>query len=146
VSTIVSPPDAVIIPGVATANVDALRRGYEALNSGDLSEVHALLHPDIEWEEEGSAPEAGVHRGRDTFETFLRSWLESFDDFRIEPEQIVEDDDRLIALVRQSGTGRASGVEVEVRIAHVWTVQDGRAVRWQSYPSREEALASVPSE
>jgi uncharacterized protein len=128
---------------VATANVDALRRGYEALNSGDLSEVHALLHPDIEWQEDGAAPEAGVHQGRDTFETFLRSWLESFNDFRIEPEQIVEDDDRLIALVHQSGTGRASGIEVEVRIAHVWTIKDGRAVRWQSYPSREEALASV---
>ena len=48
---------------VATANVDALRRGYEALNTGDLSVVHTLLHPDIEWQEDGSAPEAGVHRG-----------------------------------------------------------------------------------
>ena len=129
---------------MATANVDALRRGYEALNGGDLSLVHALLHPDIEWQEDGSGPEAGVHRGRDTFESFLRSWLESFDHFRIEPEQVIEDDDRLIALVHQSGTGRASGVEVEARIAHVWTVADGRAGRWQSYPSREEALASVP--
>jgi uncharacterized protein len=140
---VITAAGAVIIRGVATANVDALRRGYEALNRGDLSGVHALLHPDIEWEEEGSSPEAGVHRGRDTFETFLRSWLDSFDDFRIEPEQIVEDDDRLIALVHQSGTGRTSGVEVEARIAHVWTVADGRAVRWQSYPSREAALASV---
>jgi len=126
---------------VPAANVDALRQGYEALNSGDLSEVHALLHPDIEWQEGRGAPEAGVHCGRDTFETFLRNWLESFDDFRIEPEQIIEDGDRLIALVRQSGTGRASGIEVEARIAHVWTVNDGRAVRWQSYASREEALA-----
>lgn len=90
---------------------------------------------------EQPAPEAGVHCGRDTFETFLRAWLESFDDFRIEPEQILEDEDRLIALVHQSGTGRASGIEVEARIAQVWTVKDGRVVRWQSYSSREEALA-----
>jgi uncharacterized protein len=123
------------------ADVDALRRGYEALNSGDLSEVHALLHPEIEWHEGGNAPEAGIHHGRDTFERFLRTWLESFDTFRIEPEEIVEDDDRLIAMVRQSGTGRASGIEVEARIAHVWTVKDGLAVRWQSYSNREEALA-----
>ncbi len=123
------------------ANVDALRRGYEALNSGHLSEVHALLHPEIEWQEGGDAPEAGIHHGRDSFETFLRTWLESFEAFRIEPEEIVEDDDRLIAMVRQSGTGRASGIEVEARIAHVWTVKDGLAVRWQSYSNREEALA-----
>lgn len=127
---------------VPTANVETLRTGYEALNSGDLSGVRALLHPDLEWQEDPASPEAGVHRGRDTFERFLRSWLESFDDFRIEPEEIIEDGDRLIALVHQSGKGRASGIGVEVRIAHVWTVEDGRAVRWRSYPSRERALES----
>jgi ketosteroid isomerase-like protein len=127
---------------VATANVETLRGGYAALNGGDLSEVLALLHPDLEWQEDSASPEAGVHRGRNTFERFLRSWLESFDDFRIEPEEIIEDGDRLIALVHQSGKGRASGIAVEVRIAHVWTVEDGRAVRWQSYPSRERALES----
>ena len=125
-----------------TANVETLRRGYEALNVGDLSGVRALLHPDLEWQEDPASPEAGAHHGRDGFERFLRSWLESFDDFRIEPEEIIEDGDRLIALVYQSGKGRTSGVEVEVRIAHVWTVQDGRAVRWRSYPSRERALES----
>jgi uncharacterized protein len=127
---------------VTTANVETMRRGYEALNGGDLSEVLALLHPDLEWQEDSASPEAGVHRGRDTFERFLRSWLESFDDFRIEPEEIIEEDDRLIALVRQSGKGRASGIGLEVRIAHVWTVKDGRAVRWRSFPSRERALQS----
>ena len=130
-------------PHVASPDVQALRRGYQALNEGDLSKVHELLHPDIEWHEDRGAPEAGIHRGRDSFENFLRAWRESFDDFRIEPEEIVEDGQRLIALVRQSGTGRSSGVDVAVRIAHVWTVQDGRAVGWRSYPRREDALASV---
>lgn len=129
-----------MIAGMPSQNVDALREGYEALNRGDLSGVRALLHPEIEWQEGPAAPEGGIHHGRDSFEAFLRKWLESFDSFRIEPEEILEHEDRLIALVRQSGTGRASGVEVEVRIAHVWTVKDGQAVRWQSYPSREEAL------
>ena len=126
-----------------SANVEALQRGYEALNRGDLSEVHALLHPDIEWQEGQGAPEGGIHQGRDAFEGFLRNWLESFDGFRIEPERIIEEDDRLIALVRQSGTGRASGVEVEVRIAHVWTVKEGQAVRWQSYQRSDDALPPV---
>jgi len=127
---------------VPTANVEALRRGYEALNRGELSEVRALLHPDLVWQEDLASPEAGAHPGSASFQRFLRSWLESFDDFRIEPEEIIEDGDRLIALVHQSGKGRTSGVGVEVRIAHVWTVEDGRAVRWRSYPSRERALES----
>lgn len=126
---------------MSDANVEALRRGYEALNRGDLSEVRALLHPKIEWEEGPGAPEGGIHQGREAFENFLRTWLESFQDFRIEPEQIIEDENRLIAVVHQSGTGRASGIQVEARIAHVWTVREGRAVRWQSFGSREDALA-----
>jgi uncharacterized protein len=123
---------------VAQANVETLRRGYEALNSGDLSHVHALLDPDIVWQEDQPSPEAGIHQGRETFERFLRSWLESFDDFRVEPEEIREDGDQLVVVVRQTGRGRTSGVEIAARLVHVWTVKDGRAVRWQSRPSREQ--------
>ena len=125
-----------------SANVEALRQGYQALNRGDLSGVRALLHPDIEWQEGPGAPEGGIHHGRDSFEGFLRKWVESFDAFRIEPEEILEHENLLVALVRQTGTGRASGIEVEARIAHVWTVEDGQAVRWQS-TSREDGLALV---
>ena len=123
-------------------DVDALRQGYAALNAGDLSGVRSLLHPDIEWQEGDGALEAGIHQGREGFESFLGEWLESFEDFRLEPEEIIEKEDRLIAVVHQSGTGRASGIEVEAQIAHVWTVKNGQAVRWQSYSSRDEALAS----
>ena len=122
-------------------DVEALRRGYAALNRGDLTGVRPLLHPEIEWQEGPGAPEAGVHQGRETFESFLGKWLESFDEFRIEPEEIIEDGDRLIAVVHQTGRGRASGIEVEARIAHVWTVKDGRAIRWQSFSTPEAARA-----
>ena len=53
---------------MAEANVEALQRGYEALNRGDLSVVLALLHPDLEWHEPGDSPHAGTHHGRDSFE------------------------------------------------------------------------------
>ena len=120
--------------------VDRLRRGYEALNRGDLAVVLGLLDPDIEWHEPAPSPEAGSHRGRDSFERFLRGWVESFDDFRVEPEDVIERRGRLIAVVRQTGRGRASGVEVEARLAHVWTVKDGRAIRWEAVADVDEAL------
>jgi ketosteroid isomerase-like protein len=119
---------------------DELRRGYEALNRGDLSVVLELLDRDIEWHEPAPSPEAGIHRGRDSFERFFRGWIESFDDFRVEPERVVESGTTLIAVVRQSGRGRASGVEVEARLAHVWTVDNGRAVRWEAVADADEAL------
>jgi ketosteroid isomerase-like protein len=125
---------------MSEAYVDQLRRGYEALNRGDVSVVLELLDPDIEWHEPSPSPDAGSHRGREGFERFIRGWIESFDGFRIEPEQVVERGDRLIAVVRQSGRGRASGVEVEARLAHVWAVEDGRAIRWEAIPDADQAL------
>jgi ketosteroid isomerase-like protein len=43
---------------VTEANVEALQRGYEALNRDDLSVVLELLDPDIEWHEPEPSPEA----------------------------------------------------------------------------------------
>ena len=126
---------------MAEANVEALQRGYEALNRGDLSVVLELLDPDIEWHQPERSPDAGTHTGRDSFERFLSSWIDSFDGFQVEPEQVVERDDKLIAVVRQSGRGRASGILVDARLAHVWTVQDGRAIRWETVGDPDDALA-----
>ena len=125
---------------MAEANVEALQRGYEALNRGDLSVVLELLDPAIEWHEPAPSPDAGTHTGRDSFERFFRSWIDSFDGFRVEPEQVVERDDKLIAVVHQSGRGRASGVEVDARLAHVWTVNEGRAIRWEAVANVDDAL------
>jgi ketosteroid isomerase-like protein len=126
---------------VSDANVEALERGYAALNRGDLSVVLELLDPDIEWHEPSPSPDAGEHRGRDGFARFLQSWLDSFDGFRVEPERVVDRGDELVAVVRQTGTGRASGLRVEARLAHVWTVANGRAVRWEAVPDVEAAVA-----
>jgi len=126
---------------VTEANVEALQRGYEALNRGDLTLVLELLDPELEWHEPGDSPEAGTHHGRDSFERFFRSWIDSFDEFRVEPEQVVQRGNDLVAVVRQSGRGRASGVEIEIRLAHVWTVEDGRAVRWEAIANPHDALS-----
>jgi ketosteroid isomerase-like protein len=133
--------EAAILQQVTEANVEALRRGYEALNSGDLSVVLELLDPEMEWHEPQPSPDAGTHSGRDSFERFFRGWMDSFEDFRVEPERVVERGGKLIAVVRQSGRGRSSGVEVDARLAHVWTVEDGRAVRFEAVPDPDAALA-----
>jgi ketosteroid isomerase-like protein len=126
---------------VPEANVEALQRGYDALNRGELSDVLELLDPDIECHEPEPSPEAGTHVGRESFERFLGSWIASFEEFRVEPEQVVERGDEVIAVVRQSGRGRAGGVEIDARLAHVWTIKDGRAVSWEALADPDEALA-----
>ena len=55
----------------------------------------------------------------------------------------MEREGRLIAVVRQTGKGRSSGLQVDARLAHVWTVEAGRAVRWEAVANPEDALGEA---
>ncbi len=128
------------------ADLEALRRGYEAWNRGDLSAVLALVDPDIEWRPGEDAPESGDRPGRDGFKEFIESWTESFDGLRLEPVEFVEVGDDVVTVVRQRGRGRGSGVELDVNTVHVWTIRGGAAVAWTAYRNREDALQALRSE
>ena len=42
-----------------------------------------------------------------------------------------------------SGRGRASGIKVENRVTHIWTMRGGKAIRFRVFPTTEEALEAV---
>jgi ketosteroid isomerase-like protein len=129
---------------VTEANVDTLRRGYEALNRGDLTDVMDLIDENLVWDGGDLSPDGqSPTPGRASFEAFVRSWIDAFDDFRIEPREVIEEEPFLLALVRQSGRGRASGAPIEIEIAHLWTIADGRAIRLQSHRTRDAALDAM---
>lgn len=130
------------LPLVTEANVATLRAGYDALNRGDVSEVMALIADDITWDPGPLTPDSDAEAsGPAGFESLIRSWIEAFDDFHIDPLEVTEHGHFLIASVRQSGRGRASGLDIAVEIAHVWQVENGRAIRLESYRNANEAWA-----
>ena len=45
--------------------------------------------------------------------------------------------------MRFTGHGAASGIPLEMELAHVYTVRDGRAARVVEYRDRNEALEAV---
>jgi ketosteroid isomerase-like protein len=45
--------------------------------------------------------------------------------------------------VRQRARGEGSGVEVEIRIGHLWTVRDGRIARLDVFAARDDALRAA---
>ena len=71
------------------------------------------------------------------------SYSEAFEYFRMEPERFIETTDQVVVFVRSSARGRGSGIQVEVRPAHVWTMRGGKAVRVVAFPERERGLAAA---
>jgi ketosteroid isomerase-like protein len=131
---------------VTEDDIKVLLDGYEAWNKREFDVLAEVLDPEIEWQPGVVAPEGGVHRGADGFKRFVDSWLESFDEFHIRPELLVQAGDRVAIVARQTGRGHGSGIELEARVVHVWTIRDGRAVGWWGPRTLDEALAALGDE
>jgi ketosteroid isomerase-like protein len=51
--------------------------------------------------------------------------------------------DKVVAVVRQRGISKASGVPVEMHLAHVLTDQDGKMIRNEMYASPADGLEAA---
>ena len=110
-----------------------LREAYAALGRGDESRALAMLAPDCEWRESAELPGAGALSGRDAVAAFLREFLESWERFEQQIEDVVVHGDRIGLSIHLTAVGRASGLELDTRYAHVWTMRDGLGVRVDAY-------------
>jgi uncharacterized protein len=124
-------------------HIDMVRTGYDAFARRDLDAALEMMDPAIEAHDPPEMPDAAVHRGREAVRRDWEQMFELFDAFTIEIEEIFEMGDQLLLFLRYSGRGRESGVEVDARMAHVWTVRDGKAVRLRQYLDRAAALEAV---
>jgi uncharacterized protein len=125
------------------SDVDTLRNAYEALNHGDIESALAVLDEEAEWSEHSDLPEAGTYRGREAIRTFLESFLESWQDFQQETEELIAGESCVLVMLRSRVRGKGSGIAVEARYAHLWTMADGRGVRVDAYLDRDEALRAM---
>src|SRR4051794_12319052 len=130
---------------MSQANVEAVLRGYEAFNCGDLDGAVEGFHPDVEWLGPGVLPDAQTHRGVEGVRALWASWRDSFEDFEIDIEEVIDvGDERVIVMAAAAGTGRDSGVEVRTpSFPHVWTIRDGKAIRVEMLPTRAAAIEAV---
>jgi uncharacterized protein len=126
-------------------NVDLARRGYEALAAGDLERVLELIDPDVELEILTGRPDLPERlHGHAGFLENIKSLMEVFENVEIVAEDFIEvGDDELLVGIYTAGHGRSSGIRVENRVTHVWTIRGGRAVRFRVFLRRDDALAAV---
>jgi ketosteroid isomerase-like protein len=128
--------------------IELLRAGYEALDRGDLRPVREFIHPEARMSDRPEVPDATTYVGWDGIVLSQQASRETFDDFHFNPERFLEKGDKIVVILRMTGVGKVSGVPVEERIAHLWTVDGGRAVALQAYTSPADALeaAGLPPE
>lgn len=116
-------------------------RFYARWNEGAAS-MADLLDPRFEWVQPADAVEPGTHKGIPEARAGVAKIREIFPEFRLEPERFVEVDDEVLVLYRVQARS-VSGLETDIRGAHVWTVRNGKLARLRDFSEAQQAFDAV---
>ncbi len=128
---------------MSAQNVAAVRAYYDAFNRGDHETAEAFLAEDFVADYTRRPIEPGVAHGREQAIAAAERIREAWRELSVEPEELIEHGDKVIAVVANRARGAASGAEIASRTAQVWTLHSGKAVRFEYFGSREAALAAL---
>ena len=119
---------------MSAENVEVVKGIYRGFETGDVPAVVAAMSPDIEWYEAENFPYAdgNPYRGADAIlgGVFARIG-EEWDGFGVEPEQFLDAGDSVVVLGRYTGTYKATERSMNPQVAHIFTLKEGKVVRFQ---------------
>jgi ketosteroid isomerase-like protein len=124
---------------MSAENVELVRRIHARVDHDQFWRSE-LIADDIEYVNPPYAVEPGTRYGRESFAVVRETWEE----FHFEVDRLVDaGDDVVVALGRYSAYGPASGISMSGDHGYVWTIRDGRAVRFEWFQSHDEALEAA---
>jgi ketosteroid isomerase-like protein len=125
--------------------VEVVQRALTALNAGDIEELVAVCDRDFELDMSDRVFNPSTYRGHDGIRQFHTEVLEVWDHYTWEPEQVMDHGNLVVALLRTSGKGRGSGLEVDRQTAMIWTVRGDKATSLRFYRDQDRALDAAAS-
>jgi ketosteroid isomerase-like protein len=129
---------------VSEDRTDLVRRGYEAWNAGDRSWVLNHMTDEIVWVTPPEDPDASVYRGYLGVQRYWDEWREEVGDLRFEPLRFIGADDSVLVVVRRTGHGRSSGIDVSDEVIQVFDFEGERCYRVREFYDLQRARDSLP--
>jgi ketosteroid isomerase-like protein len=129
--------------GMSAENVEAVRRLFAYWERGDWAASADLFEDGFEAVFSVTAfPDPGSYRGADSTLAAWRSWLEVWDEFGLELEEVIDAGSRVVALNRLRGRGKASGIAIDSEVGCIFDCAGGKVVRME-FCDRRRALAAA---
>jgi ketosteroid isomerase-like protein len=130
---------------VPPKDVELVESAFAAWNRGDLAAFAGHATEDIAWLEVSGRPEGAPleRHGRERMRQSLESLFDAWESYKLEVERLEDLGDRVLAVVREVGKGRASGVEVDGRWGYLITVENGLIARIEAYRDADLALQAA---
>jgi ketosteroid isomerase-like protein len=123
-------------------NVEAFRRGADAISRGDALDIPETVHPEAVFEPLRAGTE-GPFVGHEGMRRFIEDTEEMFAIFRISYTDVRDLGDRVLAIGSIRMRGRESGVETDVPSAAIAEYRDGLLWRYKDYGDARSALRAA---
>jgi uncharacterized protein len=124
-------------------NVEIVLNRYARYNAGERRPDLGFWHEDAEYHAAREDPDSAIHRGIDAIRRQFERWHEAYPDLKVDPLESRGIGDQVFLWVRFAGHGAASGAPMEMELAHVYTMRDGKAARVVEYYDKAEALEAA---
>jgi ketosteroid isomerase-like protein len=127
-------------------NADVVRNALAQWNARpEITEegFAEFAQPDMVLDLTANVLNPGTFEGFEGFVRFADQVGEAWAEFRMEPEEIFERGDLVVALVRAVATGQGSGVQIDAPACVVCRMRDGRIASLRVEPDRAAALRAI---
>jgi hypothetical protein len=124
-------------------NVEVVRSVYDAWARDEILAPAHLLDANIEYVNPTGAVEEGTRQGLAAFRQAVASVFDGWEAWHMEPDELRALGDQVAVVLRYRARGRGSGVELEGRESALWTLRDGKVVRYEWFPDPHEALEAA---
>jgi ketosteroid isomerase-like protein len=129
-------------------SVELVKGVYGAFARGDVPAVLGAFADDIEWYEAEGMPYGGLHHGGDAVaQKVFGPITEDIDGFALVTGEFIGSGETVAAVVRYTGTGKATGKSLDLPAVHVWDIRDGKLARFRQFIDTVKfvEVAAVPS-
>jgi uncharacterized protein len=128
---------------MSEANVEVVRKLFDAWNRHDFDTAWALFDPDLVVDRSRSLVDSRIYRGTDEVARFWTDWWSTWATTHWDIDELIDAGDDVVVLGRFRGRGIESGAVVEANVAQLMTVRDGKLVRGVLFQSRSDALEAA---
>ena len=121
-------------------NVERIKVGFAAHNSGDVDALVEVYAPDAVFE----TLLLGTHHGNEAIRWIYEENQKTLSGYDVVPVELIDSGDQVVAVAEVKGVGPVSQIAMDGdQFAFLFTIKNGRVVREQAFRNRAEALEAA---
>ena len=131
---------------MSQSNINLIKKVYEAFGKRDFEAALEMFSPTFEWVAAINSPLADrspYHGPDEVREIVFKRIAARFEKLTVRVDEIFSAGDKVVALGFYEALPAASGKRFEAQVAHIWTLANGKAVKFQQYVDTYQLAESL---